>query len=298
MSFEVTGNAGADGFIDLGTISVPPPVPPANLPAEDWSSSDEELSPQELMNQMRAASGTSLLGMIKKQEYKLPGQDDADSSSTTSTTTAPTAPTASSTPPPPNPFDVDVDKEMELAQEQMKRQMDAYLEAARKPLSLSNGNVIGEQQRLDIMSKAVLEAGGGPSEDYVAAGDDGEILDPDEFSKMLKKGGDGMSGNFMASMRESLDAVTSKYGDATTNDTTTATATATTDWRTDELADSILSSFKNMKAPPANELDEGARAELAALEETNKAFNDQFDRRSGFQKPDSYKEDDGDDDVM
>jgi hypothetical protein len=40
--------------------------------ADEFSSSDEEMSAEALMAQMRAGQGTSLLGMIKKQEYKLP----------------------------------------------------------------------------------------------------------------------------------------------------------------------------------------------------------------------------------
>ncbi|GMI02212.1 hypothetical protein TrLO_g6046 [Triparma laevis f. longispina] len=64
-----------------------------------------------------------------------------------------------------------------------------------------------------------------------------------------------------------------------------------TDWRS-HLSDSLLSTLPGtLKSPDPENLDPGAKQELEALKEMNKkegAFRDQYDRKSGYRKPESY----------
>jgi hypothetical protein len=172
----------------------------------------------------------------------------------------------------------------------MKRQMDAYIAENRKPLNLGS-KTIDEGKRLELLGRAAQEENA-PAE-AIVAGDDGEILDPDAFKASLAKNA-GASGDFMASMRESLDAVTSQYAAGVGKK---EGEEKKKDWREDASLEGLLSSApRELKAPPGAAMDAGARAEMEALNEQQRAHADQFDRRSGFQKPDSYGEGGGSDD--
>ena len=76
-----TSEPGSDGFIDLGTLPVPPPtginsMTTNNGDTSDWSDGDETFtSPLELMEQMKNG-GSMLIGQIKKQEYKHPQEQE------------------------------------------------------------------------------------------------------------------------------------------------------------------------------------------------------------------------------
>ncbi|GMI08710.1 hypothetical protein TrVE_jg9297 [Triparma verrucosa] len=61
-------------------------------------------------------------------------------------------------------------------------------------------------------------------------------------------------------------------------------------WRSHLSPSILLSAPSNLKPPPT--LDSGAASELESLKELNQkegAFRDQYDRKSGYRKPESYK---------
>jgi len=272
---SISGAPGADGFIDLGQLSMPPmPPPESSNDGRDWSDSEEEMSPLELMEQMKNSHGNGLLSMIKKQEYKLP-DEAAEPEPLDGIRGIPCDPTSNiiSSTDEKDPFDFDVDKEMAIAEAEMKKQMDDFITAGRAPLALSGAAVITADKRLEMLGKAAQEQL--DSSPIAVQGGDG-ILDPVEFAEQSKGG--QVSEEFVDTMRASLAAVTADYS-------------AGKSWRDEKLEGDILDRFQTMRAPPADEMDAGATEEKAKLDEMQKHFNDQFDRRSGYQKPDTYKPD-------
>ncbi|GMI27065.1 hypothetical protein TrCOL_g6192 [Triparma columacea] len=75
MASELPPPVGSDGFIDLGTLSLPPSGDVGS--SSDCEDSDnDKTSAQKLMQEMRGSN--SFLGMIKKQEYKHPNERNPD----------------------------------------------------------------------------------------------------------------------------------------------------------------------------------------------------------------------------